>query len=435
MRAATAAALVEEAGRPPVRLRYVLLLLSLVLAGSYVAPRLQAAWRLHALATTFADYALCMAGPTGPSLLRDNPAEFWKVARRRLVTSSADGRPFEHCAKAGGALTGSIEVERAHLARAWDFVEYGGEAADRAAAGSTGEVSFADLSVNTHVLARLAEDAKPFVREGYTQLVQPSSAAFEATHPIELPRPALGRGLPDGVSRYRVARLTRLGWLLSVGQGQTLGAYVSQDAGTTWKVAPLHQAGLAQIAGRCVAGETGAAFTFGVSADRKLRTVGWELADGTTGFAPLTDAATTSVVAASCDADALIAAIAHKGTHVPTLHLCRLQDSCASMPVPSFPGVKNAPSYAVDVARADGITAVAMTMHGIVRVTSSRDDGQTWAPWTVAYDAAEFPDLPQRPPSHLLVMGKKLLLYAGGPESAAYPFLISTDYGASFRAP
>jgi hypothetical protein len=39
--------------------------------------------------TAFADYALCMVGPTGPSLLRDNPVEFRSLGRRRLASACA----------------------------------------------------------------------------------------------------------------------------------------------------------------------------------------------------------------------------------------------------------------------------------------------------------------------------------------------------------
>src|SRR5512140_3059080 len=34
-----------------------------------LVPRMRAAWQLQSMAAAFANYALCMVGPTGPSLL------------------------------------------------------------------------------------------------------------------------------------------------------------------------------------------------------------------------------------------------------------------------------------------------------------------------------------------------------------------------------
>src|SRR5579885_1631320 len=99
---ATEVAVLPEAAPPVIRLRYFVLLGLLWLCYSAIAPRIKAAWQLHSAATAFADYALCMVGPTGPSLLRDNPLEFRRLARRRLVAAGADDRPFSRCAKGAG---------------------------------------------------------------------------------------------------------------------------------------------------------------------------------------------------------------------------------------------------------------------------------------------------------------------------------------------
>src|SRR5262245_24117019 len=116
MRASEGVAL-AEAKPPVVRLRYVLLLALLWALGAAIAPRVRAAWQVHSVATAFADYALCMVGPTGPSLLRDNPAEFRRLARRRLIAAGADDRPFSHCARGAGIVTDSPAIERVHRAR------------------------------------------------------------------------------------------------------------------------------------------------------------------------------------------------------------------------------------------------------------------------------------------------------------------------------
>src|SRR5687768_5922771 len=114
----------DESTGPRLRLRYVLLLLLVGAAFAYATPRARALWRLHAAAATFGDYALCMVGPTGPTLLRDDPPQFWKLARRRLVAAPSDARPFEKCAGAARELSGSSDVERGHREPAKGFVEY-----------------------------------------------------------------------------------------------------------------------------------------------------------------------------------------------------------------------------------------------------------------------------------------------------------------------
>src|SRR5436189_4177126 len=101
---------------PPIlRLRYVLAVSIAALGVWGTLPRAEAAFKLPTLSTLLADYALCMVGPTGPSLVRDNAAGFHALVRRRLVTSGPDDQPFARCAKAARDLTGEEPVERAHL--------------------------------------------------------------------------------------------------------------------------------------------------------------------------------------------------------------------------------------------------------------------------------------------------------------------------------
>jgi hypothetical protein len=108
------------------------------------------------------------------------------------------------------------------------------------------------------------------------------------------------------------------------------------------------------------------------------------------------------------------------------------------MPLPRL-GASGPPvRYPLDIARIDGATIIAAPMHGIVRVTSSRDEGRSWAPLIVAFDPDAHPDLRFDAPSpdRLFVAGKRVLLYglAPGPQ-ATYPVLVSEDLGASFRTP
>ena len=92
----------------------------------------------------------------------------------------------------------------------------------------------------------------------------------------------------------------------------------------------------------------------------------------------------------------------------------------------------------MDLARVRGTTIVALTMGGVVRVASSRDDGRTWTPFSVAFDEAEHRELRTDVPiaGRLLVLGERVFLYGGGNKPQhTYPVLVSDDLGASFRAP
>jgi hypothetical protein len=376
-----------------------------------------------------------MVGPTGPSALRDDPSRFWRMARRRLVVAEADAHPFADCARGASDLTGSKEVERAHLAAAWDFVEYGGGAADRARKSPGSELTLEDLRVTTRPLARLADSARPFVRGGYTALVRASTHAREADHPVALPPPGLGKGLPDWRARYRSIDAAPSGLLLAVGQGANMSVFRSQDGGVTWNVASLRAPGLDRIAGRCPAGTSGASFSFGLSRDGTTKTVRSMLADGTTSAVPLATV-DARIFAASCDETTLVAAVGRRGSLKASLHACPLEQSCREIAIPVFSGVDRGPRYPLDIARVKGVTVVAAAMHGILRIASSRDDGETWTPWTAAYDAAENSGASGTSvPSHLLVVGERLLLYGGADQPGTpYPILFSDDFAASWRA-
>jgi hypothetical protein len=437
MPVATADVGVRAAARPPVRIR-TLLLIFIVGGGLWwLYPRAIAAWKLHSEATALADYGLCMVGPTGPSLLRDDPAEFRRLVRRRLVSSNAGDRPFARCADAARELTGSSRVEGAHLATAWTFVEYGGAAADRAAQGSATELTLADLRVTTRPLAELANGAWPFSRSGYTELVRPSIGAYEAIHPIELPRPRVGRGLPAWRARYRSVVAVPHGFLLAVGQGANLSAYTTRDGGVSWTPASVRRSEIAQVEGRCAPSSGGHAFMFGLSQDGRFTTVvslGSDAAPESQALAPVR----MQVFAASCDDSALVAALKPKGSREVTFALCAFRGACSPLNVPAFSGVGVRPRFPLDVARVDGATIVAVAMHGVVRVTSSRDDGQSWTPYNVAFDASAHPDVhtSAKVPDRLLVLGHRVLLYGGAPEpQSTYPVLLSDDDGAAWRTP
>jgi hypothetical protein len=81
---------------------------------------------------------------------------------------------------------------------------------------------------------------------------------------------------------------------------------------------------------------------------------------------------------------------------------------------------------------------LSQAQEGVVRAISSRDEGRTFTPPVVAFDAAEYRELVtgRRVPGRLLALGDRLLLYGGAAKSSeAYLVLASDDQGVSFRTP
>lgn len=420
----------EAAFEPPIRLR-TLLILGILGAAVYVMqPRARAAWELHGAASGLADYALCMVGPTGPTLLRDNPVAFRALARRRLISSEANDRPFQGCAKLAFDVTGSPEAERAHRATAWSFVEFGGAAAERAAQGSKNELTVDSLAVDPKRLAELAKNAWPFVRDGYTKLVKPSLMAHEAVHPVELPRPSVGSGLPAWRTSYRAVGEVDGKLSVAMGKGANLSVFQTADSGLSWRPAPLR--GVESFAERCVAGDR--AYTFTLNRDTLMVT---SMGPDKVPHSSALMKSDGELIGAACDDRALVAAVRLEGKKETALFSCAFAANCHPMSPPMFQGIGPVTQYPLDVARTGGTTVVSIAMRGIVRVTSSRDEGHSWTPFVVAYDDAAHPELRVsiRVPSRLLVIGKRVVLYGGAPKpSETYSQLISDDFGASWRS-
>lgn len=415
----------EELVHPPVRIRTVLAVLLLGIAGYTIYPRAVAAWQLHGLAAAVADYALCAVGPTGPSLIRDNPDKFATLVRRRLVAAGADERPFAGCAELARAVTGSDAVFEAHAARASDFREY--ETRESA------ERTLTELRVTSDRLAEVSRHAWPFVRGGYTRLVKPSLSAVEAVHPVSPAEPAVGSGLPNWHARYRAVRRTQKGFVVAHGQGANLSVYETPDEGISWRPIAAHHEP-SSFHERCPIDTDGRSFTFSTTDDETATVVNSLGPDGAP-YATVLAPAQERIFAAACDADGLVVALTSMGGHSTKLYECPFRRSCAPMRVPP---VGLVPTQLSDVARVGGTTVIAVSNGEIVRIASSRDSGRSWTPWSVAFDAGEQQTaamgLP--PPARLLTLDDRLILY-GGAERAdqAYLVLVSEDQGASWRSP
>jgi hypothetical protein len=146
-----------------------------------------------------------------------------------------------------------------------------------------------------------------------------------------------------------------------------------------------------------------------------------------------------NLIAFSCDAEGVVAVLSDETRREPaTFRWCPAAGRCRDLPVPAAVARETAGPLALSAARARGAIILALSRQGIVRVFSSRDAGQTWTPPVVAYDAAELTDAAHFPvpPSRLLSLGDRVLLYAGAdPEHSSYAVLASDDLGASWHTP
>jgi hypothetical protein len=416
--------------KPPIRLRTIVFLAFVGGIALWLYPRAVAAWEVHSLASGLADYAACMAGPTGPGLIRSSSVhDFERLVRRRLVSAAPHETPFARCAKLAGTLSGSRDVERAHELRAVDFEEYG---AKPGAATS----SLSALAVSPEPVMARAKLAWPFVRDGYTKLVHTSLGAKEAVHPVAPARPALGKGLPGSRSAYRSVRVERNALILAQGRGERVGAYRSTDGGVTFKAWPTTSL-VDSISDRCAFDSDGRGFRFGSTQDGSYTTV-ISLAIGRDPAVTPLLPASHNILSSACDAGGLVVLARRPKERAPSLYFCEYERSCSQMAAPSFKGLPDILEYATDVARVANVTVLAFGMGKVVRVSSSRDRGRTWTPLTVAFDDEEYGNYGAdvRAPTRLLGVGKRLLLYGAAQRpNQSYGLLVSDDQGASFRTP
>jgi hypothetical protein len=407
---------------PPLRLRFVFLLALVACALWSGYPRMQAAFRLHDATVATADYGLCMVGPTGPTLIRDRDSDFQHLVRRRLIASGPSDKPFHRCAKLALAVTGNVDVQRMHELTAVEFREYSGRGA-----------SLAELGVSAAPLAKTFADAWPFARGGYTQLMKPSLGAVEAAHVPSPARPALGRGLPAKSGVYRNVWREGNGFGVALGAGSDAQLFVSADRGVTFR--PLARRGdlFDAHAERCASQDGRKLYRLAPREDGSAEQVlfSLEAAEPTTSeLAPMTE----RVLGTGCDERSLVVLTADRERlH---LRLCPFAGRCGELALPAM--LQGASAGSVDVAKLKGTVVLSVAQDGVTRVLSSRDEGKTFTPPIVAFDAAEYAELSlvRRPPTRMLALGERVLLFGAVVKgSDTYPVLASDDQGVSFRTP
>ncbi len=410
--------------RPRIRLRYVLLALTGALVAYWFVPRARLAWHLHDAATQEADYALCMAGPTGAVMLRDEPSKFWQLVRRRVVASGADDKPFVDCGPIAQKLTGSPEIAALHQAPAREFADWGSRG---------GTLALGHLASSMPNLMDMAEGAWPFTRGGAAMLIKPSLGAKEAMHPIATMRPGSVQGLPLTGTFYRARRVTERGWFVITSNARETKAYRSRDQGRRWTPTSPWQTALQGTMNRCLAdvGERG--FAVEQSRNESGLTVTYYNQDSKTGQSAIAKSS-RAVRSFACDETAALLLTSDTPNHY-NLWMCAVDQPCRELPAPS--PLIGMTVDGIDVARQKGATVVAVTQGALVRVLSSRDDGRSYTPFTVAIDHQDACplELAAYQPAQLLSIANSLLILQE-PASGSGPTLAlsSSDQGASWHA-
>ena len=364
-----------------------------------------------------------MAGPTGAVLLRDEPAKFWQLVRRRIVAADAEERPFAACSPLAQKLSGSTEVARLHSVPAREFSDWGDTGA---------RLSVLQLGSGLPNLVEMAQQAWPFVRGSIALLMKPSLGAKEAVYPTTVSAPGVLQGLSLVGGTYRARRVNEHGWYVVVSNARETRAYRSRDMGRKWTPTSPWQTSLQGTSNRCLDDASDREFSVEATAGSGDMTINYFNQDAKTGQATVPRPLKT-LRSLSCDGSSALLLTSDTPSQVD-LWLCANDQTCRALPVPAQ--LKGLRFDGIDAARQKSATVVAVTQGALVRVLSSRDDGRSYTPFTVAIDHRDTdqPSINTYRPAQLLAIASTLLLVqeaTTGPTGALA--LSSRDQGASWH--
>lgn len=326
-------------------------------------PRLRAAARFFSLVGKVADYGLCMAGPTGATALRDDPARFRQLARRRLVGSDASARPFAACSKMATEISGQTELGASHELAASAYLEWG--------AGEQ-QQSINGLLRVLPDLPSLHAASWPFVRKPLSELIRPSRGAYQGEHALELAQPTAQQGLAIQGSIVGSTLVTPKGHFVVLSNQRDAWALRSRDGGRHWTPTSVWQDALAGHAHHCVRGD-GQRFALAVRGGGEqpaltLGTQGGASALERLPFGTLTD----QVLRLACDDTGAVILTRRAGERGHHVFSCLAGTGCNEVELPS---AAQRSGTSVDVARVARVNVVVWARDGLVRASTARDRG------------------------------------------------------------
>jgi hypothetical protein len=381
------------------------------------------------LVSKVADYGSCMAGPTGALALAEEPSRFRALVRRRLLAAGPDDAPFAPCAEIAAAFEGGSAAQVVHRAKAATFLEWGGG----------GSHNLNEIHRVLPALGPLAIDGYPFVRKSLRELVVPTPGAREAVHPTEPAIPVRVQGLRVSEAVVRSAVDVGRSKVLMLSNGREPWALRTRDQGRSWVATSAWQAALEGHVNRCVASPVGPRFGALPVLSGGRAAVLIEPGELEPPRREVLGPG-ESVAALSCDDSGATVLVRNRARGERVLSCSVARGDCAEIRLPDpvrFPGTR------LDVARIGHATVVAMTSGGVIRITTTRDEGASFTPPTLVFDGKEgaVPALSNGFVATLVPLGNSLLLHLrpltnGRTESPGLDgyALRSDDLGASFRS-
>jgi hypothetical protein len=364
-----------------------------------------------------------MAGPTGALAIRDDTSQFRTLVRRRLVSAAPEDKPFARCAALASEISGRPEIGPRYLQTASEFIEWGGGGQQQ---------SLNELFGAVPDLQALHAASWPLARKSLAELVRPSRGAYEAVHPMDPPRPVPVRGFVGDGAVLRSTLESPKGRFVVLSNDRDVWALRTRDRGLNWTPTSAWQDALEGHARHCVADAMGNRFTLAPprAAVAPALLIGTLAGMGSDRheFGTPNDV----VLRVACDATGAVTMTSRRGDGSYHVFGCPMNGNCREVALPPQAQQRDA---LVDVARVARTIVIAFAKDGLVRVTTSRDEGASLTPVALVFDARDttVKGLEGKIAPTLIGYEKHLELSLAVTGNTARWALGSDDLGASFR--